>query len=82
MGTILSFILHAVLWLIVLFLFFSIITNFVLTRKAVDFLVTNLKKCYEYIRQHVCKKGNEVNDDSGAIHDGPEFFDSSSVWED
>ena len=39
-------------------------------------------KCYEYIRQRICKKGNKVDDDAGAIHDNAEFYDSSSVWED
>jgi len=82
MGAVFSFILHAILWLIVLFFIFNLFTNLDLVYKILNYLIIKTKECYEHIRQRICKKSNEVNDDSGAIHDSPEFFDSSSVWED
>jgi len=77
-----KFVLYVILWLIVLFLLFSAFTSVDFVTDFVKCLFKKIKKCYEYIRQHVCKKGNEVNDDSRAIHDSTEFYDSSSVWED
>ena len=50
--------------------------------KFIDTIELKIKKCYEYFRQRICKKGDKVDADGRPIQDGPEFYDSSSVWED
>lgn len=82
MGTILSFIMHCILWLIVLFIFFNVITNIDLVFYFLRDLIVKIKKSYGNIRQRVCKKSHEVNDDPGAVDSDTELYDSSSVWED
>ena len=72
-----------------LFLAFVVVVLFDVVLYVIAKCVENEKeikekivKCYEYFRQRICKKSNKVDVDSGAVHDGPEFYDSSSVWED
>jgi hypothetical protein len=82
--------LKVVVFLVILFLIFNLSLKFfdgnnVIFDKVfekVKVLTNKFKKSYEYIRQHVCKKSDEVNDDSGAVLDSTELYDSSSVWED
>jgi hypothetical protein len=50
--------------------------------KKIENMFNQIKKFYEYIRQYFCKKSNEVNDDSGAVRDNNEIYDSSSEWQD
>lgn len=82
MGTIFSIIMYGILWLIVLFLFFSVITNIAIVNNILKVIIEKIKKSYEYIRQHVRKESDEVYDDTGTVYNGPEFYDSSSEWQD
>lgn len=51
-------------------------------KKFIEKIILKIKKGYEHFRQYFCKKSNEINDDTGAVCNGAEFYDSSSVWED
>ena len=90
MGTLLSLILHAILWLIVIYLLFNVVRKVVEEKNPlidsitgmVKVLIEKIKKCYGIVRQRICKKSNEINDDSGTVYNGPEFYDSSSEWGD
>lgn len=90
MGTILSFILHLILWLIVISLLFNAVRKIIEGKNPlidsiigiIEVLIKKIKKSYGIVRQRICKKSNEINDDSGAVYDGPEFYDSTSEWED
>lgn len=86
MGLLLKFIVS----IMVLFLIFNLSLKLfegknVLIDSIIDVtkvLINKFKESYEHIRQHVCKKGTEVNDDSGAVFNNAELYDSSSEWED
>jgi len=82
MGGIIGLFFDGVLILTVLFCLFLIVVNIDFIIEFIHGLIIKLKDEYEYFRQRFCKKSNKVNDDTGAIYNDSELFDSSSEWED
>ena len=76
-------------WLFIICIVISILYFFIklfkidnASAKKIENMFNQIKKFYEHIRQYFCKKSNEVNDDSGAVRDNNEIYDSSSEWQD
>lgn len=87
MVTLFGIILRGIIWLIIIAIFFNIVVKFIEGKNAfVDYVIDKVKiffkKCYEYFRQRICKKSNEVNDDTGTDGNYTEPYDSSSEWQD
>ena len=75
METIINLLYNGIIVFTILFFIFLIVMN-------KDIIINFIKDRYEYFRKCFCKKGYKVNDDSGTVYNGPEFYDSSSEWED
>ena len=82
MEIIIDFLYNGIIILTILFFIFLFVLNIDFIIEFIKALTIKLKDEYEHFRQRFCKKSNKVNDDTGAVYNGPELFDSSSEWED